>query len=436
MPDSPSFSTATIWPSVNPLFFKASPRQGGPEILPTRACRAGSPRIAEREAIKIRSDFLNSARRALEHIVAGKTRVGIIFGGKSAEHEVSLQSARNVFEALDKNKYDATLIGIDKQGQWHISDSADYLLNAEDPERIALRPSNLEVALVPGKDQHQLVPAQGAPGPGLGQIDVIFPMVHGTQGEDGSLQGMLRMINLPFVGSGVLGSAVCMDKDITKRLLRDAGLHVAPSMTLTRATASRTTFETAVAKLGLPIFVKPASMGSSVGVSKVRNQAEFQRAIALAFEFDHKVLVEQAIVGREIECAVLGNDDPEASVCGEIVLHHEFYSYDTKYVDKDGAAVVVPADIDAQASDRIRTMAVQAFQALNCRGMARVDVFLAADGIVTINEVNTLPGFTNISMYPKLWRANGMSYSELITRLIELAQEQHAQDRGLKTSIL
>jgi D-alanine-D-alanine ligase len=368
--------------------------------------------------------------------VAGKIRVGIIFGGKSAEHEVSLQSARNIFEALDKNKYDATLIGIDKQGQWHISDSANFLLNADDPERIALRQSNLEVALVPGKDQHQLVPAQGAPAPGLGQIDVIFPIVHGTQGEDGSLQGMLRMANLPFVGSGVLGSAVCMDKDITKRLLRDAGLDVAPSMTLTRATASRTTFEMAVAKLGLPMFVKPANMGSSVGVSKVRDKAEFKRAIALAFEFDHKVLVEQAIVGREIECAVLGNDDPNASVCGEIVLHHEFYSYDTKYVDKDGAAVVVPADIDAQASDRIRTIAVQAFQALNCRGMARVDVFLAADGNVTINEVNTLPGFTNISMYPKLWQASGISYSELITRLIELAQEQHAQDRGLRTSIL
>lgn len=376
--------------------------------------------------------------------MAGKTRVGIIFGGKSAEHEVSLQSARNIFEALDKSKYDATLIGIDKQGQWHVSDASNYLLNADDPERIALKQSNVEVALVPGKDERQLVQAgdksavqtQGAPAPGLGQIDVIFPIVHGTQGEDGSLQGMLRMANLPFVGSGVLGSAVCMDKDITKRLLRDAGLDVAPSITLTRATAARASFETIVAKLGLPVFVKPANMGSSVGVSKVRDQAEFQRAVALAFEFDHKVLVEQAIVGREIECAVLGNDDPKASVCGEIVLRHEFYSYDTKYVDKDGAAVVVPADIDAKTSDRIRAIAVQAFQALSCAGMARVDVFLQDDGKVVINEVNTLPGFTNISMYPKLWQASGMSYSELITRLIELAQEQHALDRGLKTSVL
>ncbi|MBV6304865.1 D-alanine--D-alanine ligase [Candidimonas humi] len=368
--------------------------------------------------------------------MGGKTRVGIIFGGKSAEHEVSLQSARNIVDALDKSRYEATLIGIDKQGQWHVNDASNYLLNAENPALIALNRSNVEVALVPGKHEHQLVATQGAPGPGLGQLDVIFPIVHGTQGEDGSLQGMLRMANLPFVGSDVLGSAICMDKDVTKRLLRDAGLAVAPFVAYSRGSAARARFDEVAAELGLPLFVKPANMGSSVGVSKVRNEEEFRRAIALALEFDHKVLVEQAIAGREIECAVLGNENPQASVCGEVVLHDEFYSYDTKYINDDGAAVVVPADIDARASDEVRRIAVEAFLALDCAGMARVDVFLTPEGKVIINEVNTLPGFTHISMYPKLWQASGMTYTELITRLIELAQERHAQDSALKTSIL
>ena len=361
-------------------------------------------------------------------------RVGIIFGGKSAEHEVSLQSARNIVDALDKERYEAVLIGIDKQGQWHVNDASNYLLHAEDPALIALNRSNVEVALVPGKQERQLVGAGGA-APALGQIDVIFPIVHGTLGEDGSLQGMLRLANLPFVGSDVLGSALCMDKAMTKRVLQAAGLAVAPFESYTRATAARARYAELAARLGPVLFVKPANMGSSVGVSKVRNEAEFTQAMALALQFDHKVLVEQAIVGREIECAVLGNDDPQASVCGEIVLRDEFYSYDTKYIDEDGAAVVVPADISAQASETIRGVALDAFRALECAGLARVDVFLTSDGQVIVNEVNTLPGFTRISMYPKLWQASGMSYPELVTRLIELARERHARDAMLKTSI-
>ncbi len=366
--------------------------------------------------------------------MSGKTRVGIIFGGKSAEHEVSLQSARNIVDALDKERYEAVLIGIDKQGQWHVNDASNYLLHAEDPALIALNRSNVEVALVPGKQERQLVGAGGA-APALGQIDVIFPIVHGTLGEDGSLQGMLRLANLPFVGSDVLGSALCMDKAMTKRVLQAAGLAVAPFESYTRATAARARYAELAARLGPVLFVKPANMGSSVGVSKVRNEAEFTQAMALALQFDHKVLVEQAIVGREIECAVLGNDDPQASVCGEIVLRDEFYSYDTKYIDEDGAAVVVPADISAQASETIRGVALDAFRALECAGLARVDVFLTSDGQVIVNEVNTLPGFTRISMYPKLWQASGMSYPELVTRLIELARERHARDAMLKTSI-
>ncbi|GAA3883167.1 D-alanine--D-alanine ligase [Gibbsiella dentisursi] len=362
-----------------------------------------------------------------------KLRVGVIFGGKSAEHEVSLQSAKNIVDAIDKEKFDVTLLGIDKQGQWHINDASNYLLHAENPALIALNHSNKNVALIPGQEKQQLIEAGSAGA--LTQLDVVFPIVHGTLGEDGSLQGLLRMANIPFVGAGVLGSAVSMDKDVTKRLLRDAGLAVAPFVTLTRNNRSKFSFEQVSDSLGLPLFIKPANQGSSVGVSKVKNQAEFEQAVALAFSFDHKVLVESAIVGREIECAVLGNDEPQASVCGEIVLSDEFYSYDTKYINEQGAQVMVPAAISSEASDKIRDVALKTFRALDCTGMARVDVFLTPDNNVIVNEINTLPGFTNISMYPKLWGASGVSYTQLITTLIELALERHQQDRALQSSV-
>lgn len=362
-----------------------------------------------------------------------KLRVGIVFGGKSAEHEVSLQSAKNIVDAIDKTKFDVVLLGIDKQGQWHVNDASDYLLNANNPALIALNRSEKNVALVPGIEHNQLIEASAAQT--LGQIDVIFPIVHGSLGEDGSLQGMLRMANLPFVGSGVLGSAMSMDKDITKRLLRDAGLNVAPFITLTRANRQRIAFADIEKQLGLPLFVKPANQGSSVGVSKVANEAQYHDAVALAFEFDHKVVVETGIKGREIECAVLGNDAPQASTCGEIVVNTEFYSYDTKYIDDKGAQVVVPAPLSEEINNKIRAIAVRAYQALECSGMARVDVFLTPDNEVIINEINTLPGFTNISMYPKLWQASGVSYQDLITRLIQLAMDRHQQDSALKSTI-
>jgi len=361
-----------------------------------------------------------------------KVRVGIIFGGKSAEHEVSLQSAKNIVDAIDKQRFDVVLLGIDKQGEWHINDASNYLINAENPALIALNRSNQQVALIPGQEHDQLIDTRNATA--LSQLDVVFPIVHGTLGEDGSLQGLLRMANIPFVGSGVLGSAVSMDKDVTKRLLRDAGLLVAPFVSLTRASRRQYSFEQVVEKLGLPLFIKPANQGSSVGVSKVTDQAGFEKALDLAFDFDHKVLVESAIKGREIECAVLGNDHPQASVCGEVILHDDFYSYDTKYINESGASIAIPADLTSDAQDKIRAIALQAFQVLECRGMARVDVFLTESGDVVINEINTLPGFTNISMYPKLWGASGLGYSELITNLIELALEQHHQDAQLKSS--
>lgn len=362
----------------------------------------------------------------------GKVRVGVIFGGRSAEHEVSLQSAKNIVDALDRERFEPVLIGIDKEGRWHLNDASDYLLNQENPALIALNRSNRELAVVPGKAEQQLVETGSRQL--LDHVDVIFPIVHGTQGEDGCLQGLLRMADIPFVGSDVLGSAICMDKDVSKRLLRDAGLAITPFLTLTRANAARTPFAEAQRKLGLPLFIKPVNMGSSVGVSKVEDEAQYDEAVRLALAFDDKVLVEAAVKGREIECAVLGNEQPIASGCGEIVVGSGFYSYDSKYIDEDAAKVVVPADIPAEASERIRQLAVEAFLALECSGLARVDVFLTDSGEVLINELNSLPGFTRISMYPKLWQAAGMTYSELVSRLIDLALERHAARRNLQTN--
>ena len=257
-----------------------------------------------------------------------RTRVGIIFGGKSSEHEVSLQSAKNILDALDRERFEPVLVGIDKQGQWHLSQPDTFLINADDPSRIALHRSGTSLAVRPGVEQAQLQPSDAASA--LGQIDVVLPIVHGPLGEDGALQGLLRMANLPFVGSPVLGSAVAMDKDVTKRLLRDAGLQVAPWLCIRRHQAADVDVDAVIAQLGLPLFVKPANQGSSVGVSKVKDAAGFAAALALALRYDHKVLVESAVVGREIECAVLGNEQPQASLCGEVVVHDEFYAYDTK----------------------------------------------------------------------------------------------------------
>lgn len=362
-----------------------------------------------------------------------KIRVGVIFGGRSAEHEVSLQSAKNIVDAIDRRQFDVMLLGIDKQGRWHLYDIADYLLYSDDPERIALNKSTWEIALRFGYWQYQLMQADRPDM--LFQFDVIFPITHGTLGEDGSLQGLLRMANMPYVGSDVLGSAISMDKDISKRLLRDAGLAVAPFLTLTQAKQARIRFEEITAILGLPLFVKPANQGSSIGISKVTDRASFEQALALAFRFDHKVLVETVIVGRELECAVLGNDAPEASLCGEVVLSDNFYSYHTKYINEASVQVGVPADISQTVSDKIRRTALQAFTTLNCAGMARVDVFLTPNGKVIVNEVNTLPGFTNISMYPQLWQESGLSYTDLITRLIELALARYQQDQTLARSL-
>ncbi|KMK75820.1 D-alanine--D-alanine ligase [Alkalihalobacillus pseudalcaliphilus] len=362
-----------------------------------------------------------------------KLRVGIVFGGKSAEHEVSLQSAKNIVDAIDKSKYEVVLLGIDKSGRWHLNKDSHFLINAEDPKLIALNKTNEGVSIIPGEEKNQLISLNQTEA--MEQLDVIFPIIHGTLGEDGSIQGMLRMANIPFVGSNVLGSAISMDKDIAKRLLRDAGLGVAKGFAFNIATRKQINYEHVVKELGLPVFIKPANQGSSVGVSKATNKEQFEKAVAEAFQFDTKILIEEAIDGREIECSVLGNYEPIASIPGEIIATGDFYSYDAKYIDESGAILEIPAKLSTKQVERIQETSLKAYQALNCEGLARVDVFLTEDDRIIINEINTLPGFTKISMYPKLWEQSGIRYSQLIEKLIDLAIERHERDQKLQSSI-
>jgi D-alanine-D-alanine ligase len=360
-----------------------------------------------------------------------KIRVGILFGGRSAEHEVSLQSAKNIVDAIDKNKYEVVLIGIDKAGAWHLDEGSRFLLEATGPELRALPTSGESLAMVPGKQAEQLVLLSGHQSPRA--LDVVFPVLHGPFGEDGTVQGLLKLANIPFVGASVLGSAIGMDKDVMKRLLRDAGIPIAKFITLNKYSAKKVAFDDARDQLGLPLFIKPANLGSSVGIHKVRNAEEFERAVEDAFQFDNKVLIEECIDGREIECSVLGNEQPSASVLGEILPRDEFYSYEAKYLDESGAALEIPAKLPQEISERIRQIAIKTFSVLCCEGMARVDFFLRNGDEIIVNEINTIPGFTRISMYPKLWEASGLPYSELIDKLISLAIEKFDREKGLKT---
>lgn len=362
-----------------------------------------------------------------------KIKVGIIFGGKSAEHEVSLQSAKNIVDAVDKEKYDVVLIGIDKEGKWHLNDASSYLINEQNPKLISLNKSNNHVAFVPGEAGNPLIHAENAHA--MDQMDVVIPIVHGTLGEDGSMQGMMRMAEIPYVGANVLSSAICMDKEIAKRLLQSSGVRVAKGFTYKRAQKDTIDFESMKKELGVPMFIKPANQGSSVGVSKVATKGEFDTGLRMAFQYDHKVLIEETLDGREIECSVLGNDDPVASLPGEILPQTEFYSYESKYIDEKGAELAIPAELDDETVEKVQRAAVNAFMALQCEGLARVDFFLTPDNEVYVNEVNTLPGFTKISMYPKLWEVSGLSYPDLIDRLIELAIERHQRDKHLKDSV-
>ena len=369
--------------------------------------------------------------------MSNKIRVGIIFGGRSAEHEVSLLSAKNVIAALDRAKYEPVLIGIDKQGGWHLQEEAEYLLNAEDPKLIALKKSLDSIAIIPAKlDAPLSVEKTSATSPAkFNSIDVAFPVLHGTYGEDGTIQGLLKMLDIPFVGASLLGSGIGMDKDVMKRLLRDAGLPLGKFKVAFRDQTVQPSYKECSQQLGDILFIKPANAGSSVGVSKVRNETEFHAALAEAFRFDRKVLIEEFIKGREIECAVLGNYDPIASVPGEIIPTHDFYSYEAKYLDENGARPEIPAKLSAKTVTEVQRLAVETFKVLECTGLARVDVFVTEKEEIYINEINTLPGFTKISMYPKLWEASGIGYQELISRLIILALDRQEEDKKSITSM-
>jgi D-alanine-D-alanine ligase len=361
-----------------------------------------------------------------------KIRVGILFGGRSAEHEVSLQSAKNIIEALNREKYEVVLIGIDRKGRWHLSSRAHFLLNEDNPTLIKLSDSDESLAVLPGTGKNKLLNLSTRSE--LGSLDVVFPVLHGPYGEDGTVQGLLKLADIPFVGAGVTGSAVGMDKEIMKRLLRDAGIPIADFLVAHTSQRESYTFQAISETLSLPLFVKPANLGSSVGISKVRNEKEFEKAVDAAFAYDHKILFEQAIVGDEIECSVLGNEEPIASLPGRVIPLKEFYSYEAKYIDEEGARLEIPADLDEATTKRVQTRAVEAFKALCCEGMARVDTFLTPEREIIVNEINTIPGFTKISMYPKLWEASGISYSELLDRLIDLAIQRFRRDSELRSN--
>ena len=382
--------------------------------------------------------------------MAKKLRVGVLFGGRSGEHEVSLLSAASVIQAIDKSKFDVVPIGINKQGKWLTSAHAERLLNgkagdhhlrAGDPEAtpgaaVLARGEAVLIPPVPTGDHSSLMPFEPH-GPVAGSsidVDVIFPVLHGTFGEDGTIQGLFELANIPYVGAGVLGSAAGMDKDIMKSLFRAAGLPIVKHVTVLRSEwekSPKKVKQRIELRLKYPVFVKPANLGSSVGISKAHDGKELGPALDEAAKFDRKLVIEEGVGGRkhkarEIECSVLGNDSPKASVAGEIVPIKEFYDYAAKYLD-EGSALEIPAKIGRALQKQVQELAVRAFQAVDGSGLARVDFLLdPASKKIYVNEINTMPGFTSISMYPKLWEASGLKYTDLITKLIELAVERHA----------
>ncbi|MBN9219005.1 MAG: D-alanine--D-alanine ligase [Mesorhizobium sp.] len=353
-----------------------------------------------------------------------KIRVAILYGGRSAEHDVSRLSAANVLKAIDRTRYEVVPIGISRDGRWLPQRSGE----AADGAGAPLSEDGAEVALLPGGKGRLVVVPNGGAQPDLSPVDVVFPVLHGPFGEDGSVQGYAEVADVAYVGCGILASAAAMDKDVAKRLMRDAGLAVARSVTAHRNEVG--SFQEIAGALGLPFFAKPARQGSSFGVSKVNDRDGFDRAVETAFRYDGKVLIEEFVEGREIECSVLERADGSLTVSlpGEIIPagKHGFYTYEAKYIDADGAVVKVPADVPAGVADKAREMAARAFRALGCEAMARVDFFLRADGSLLVNEVNTLPGFTDISMYAKALAAIGIGYGEVIDVLIEHALARHA----------
>lgn len=342
-----------------------------------------------------------------------KHRVAILYGGRSVEHEISLRSAENVNAHIDRERFDVILIGIDKKGCWYLNESVNNNISGGSEIAIMLDAGKPEIIEVnTGKKI---------------AVDVVFPVLHGTDGEDGSIQGLFQALDLPVVGSGVLGSAISMDKLISKKVLSEGGIPVARYIEYRKSQKDDIQFEDIERQLGLPFMIKSAALGSSVGISRVNREDEFESALNDSFRYGDKIIVEQFITGRELECAVMGNEHPKASYPGEIVLvkDYEFYTYAAKYLDEEAIKIVLPAELDEKTTERIRQISVEAYQALRCEDFARVDLFLTEKGEVIVNEINTIPGFTNASMFPMMWQHMGLSYPELITELIDLSLKRY-----------
>jgi D-alanine-D-alanine ligase len=358
-----------------------------------------------------------------------RMRVGVIYGGRSGEHEVSLRSAASVIAALDPKRYEVVPIAITKTGRWLSGPDSLAQLDKAQQTLSAAPDRGREVTIAPDPTRRSLLPLGAAPAgrDAPRPLDVVFPVLHGTYGEDGTIQGLLELADIPYVGAGVVASAAGMDKAVMKSLFRDAGLPLCRWIVANTAVESTDAIRRRVAEtLGFPCFVKPANLGSSVGITKVSDPKALAAAIAEAAAYDPKLVIEEGIDAREFECAILGNDRPDASVVGELVPSREFYDYADKYVEQ-GARVVIPAEVPAETAHEMRALAIRAFQAVDCSGLARVDFFLErGSGRVLLNEINTMPGFTSISMFPKLWAATGVDYPTLVDRLIELAIERHA----------
>lgn len=352
--------------------------------------------------------------------MASKKRVAILYGGRSVEHAVSVNSARNIFEYLDKKKYEAVPIGITKSGEWFLTEGVSKEIERGSALALVLNPSRPSFTRL--KDGGRL------------EVDIVFPVLHGTDGEDGSVQGLLKAMALPMVGTGVLGSALSMNKIVAKRLLREAGLPVTDFLTFRYDEKDKISFTSISKKLGVPFMVKSASLGSSVGVTKVKSKKDFKAAVEEAFRYDDEMLAEEYITGREIECALLGNAPAEASYPGEIVIStsYEFYTFDAKYVDPDAVRIDVPAKLTKAAAEKIRKVSKKAFEALHCEDFSRIDLFLDKKGNVYINEINTIPGFTNSSMYPMMWKERGIGFTDLISRLLNLAQERYDRSKRIE----
>ncbi len=351
--------------------------------------------------------------------------IALICGGKSPEHEISVRSAKEVLAAIDRTKFAVTVIGIDRGGSWRLLEETQLDKSIEPG-------LGIELAILPGRAEGQIIQLHNQQA--IPQPEAVFLILHGPMGEDGTVQGLLRILDLPFIGPDVLGSSVAMDKEFAKRLLKEAGIGVARGLVYEAKDHEDIFFEHVEELLGMPVFVKPANMGSSVGVNKVENAEQLKDAIDDAFLYDRKILIEEMIVGRELECAVMGNEEPQASTVGEVVTDEE-YSYEAKYLSQTAAKIVIPAEVSEEELLLLRATAKKAYRALGCEVLSRVDMFLTEDGEVYVNEINTLPGFTSISMYPKLWEAEGLAYPDLIEQLLNLAIDRHKAQKALQTNL-